>query len=93
MIDRQITAAALRWHTAHTKRLTIGAERRKEQQAAMQRIGYASASAATDKRLSEAKRIERAALRNLAKLCAKVRDSQHDVVDADVIDLPMLLIG
>jgi len=41
--------------------------------------------------LTAIKRTELAALRNLAKVCAKVRSNQHDVVDADVIDLPMLL--
>lgn len=97
MSDPEILAAALRWHTVHTKRLAIGAENARRQKAERadyrdgQRRYFGPSSRETAPLVTAAKRVELAALRNLAKVCAKVRDSQHDVVDADVIDLPMLL--
>ncbi len=97
MSDHEILTAALRWHTIHTKRLAIGAENARRQKAERadyrdgQRRYFGPSSGDTGPLLTAIKRTELAALRNLAKVCAKVRDSQHDVVDADVIDLPMML--
>ena len=97
MNDRQILAAALRWHTAHIKRLTIGAEnaRRLKAERADYRDGYRTyfgpSSFDTAPLVTAAKRVELAALRNLAKVCAAVRINQSNIDDADVIDLPMLL--
>lgn len=71
MTAYEITVAAMHWHAANIKRLKAGAEKRREQQHNKERTGYAIASPATDLRASEAKRRERAALRVLAKACAK----------------------
>ena len=88
MNDRQILAAALRWHTSYSKRLTIGTEnaRRKKAERADYRDGYRSyfgpSSGETAPLVTAAKRVELAALRNLAKVCAKVRGHQTLVDDA-----------
>lgn len=92
MNDREILAAALRWHTLHVRRLEIGAEQRRYQTEQKQRAGFGGSSVEIGQRLTAAKRPELAALRALAAICAKVRGSQQQVVDADVIDLPVLLI-
>ncbi len=91
MSDRQIVAAALRWHTLHTQRLVIGAEQRRYMQAQKQRTGFGGSDHGISQRLTAAKRIELAALRELAKLCATARGRQ--VEDASVIDAPALLLG
>ena len=92
MNEREILTAALRWHTAHVHRLEIGAEQRRYQAAEKQRTGFGGSDYEISQRLTAAKRPELAALRNLAKVCASVRDSQKQIVDADVIDVPMRLI-
>lgn len=90
--DQEILTAALRWHAANIKRLEVGAEKRREQQYAKERTGYASASTATDQRHSEVKRRERAALRQLAKACKEsLQVFTVNVVATDVIDVPMLI--
>lgn len=91
MNDREILAAALRWHTAHVRRLEIGAEQRRYQTEQKQRTGFGGSSLEIGERLTAAKRPELAALRALAAICAKVRGNQRRVSDADVIDVPMLL--
>lgn len=89
MNDREILAAALRWHTAHVRRLEIGAEQRRYQQAKKLRTGFGGSDYGISQRLTAAKRPEQAALRALAAICAKVRCSHVD--DADVTDVPVLL--
>ena len=92
MNNREILVAALRWHTANVHRLEIGAEQRRYQQEQKQRTGFGGSDCAISQRLTVAKRIELAALRALAKACAKVRSSHID--DADVIcDLRIALAG
>lgn len=71
MNDHEITAAALKWHAANILRLQAFSQKRKEQQRTKERTGYAIASPNTDRQATEAKRLERAALRVLAKSCAK----------------------
>ena len=93
MNNRQILAAALRWHTFNTQRLAIGAEQRRYTQANKRNNGFSGASCEIGQRLTAIKRIELAALRELAGLCAKVRSSQHDVVDAAVVAPPVVLLG
>lgn len=88
MNDRQILAAALRWHTAHTARMVATTASNKFKTDAKKRTGFGGSDVELSNRVTAAKRIELAALRNLAQVCAKVRNSQHDVVDADVIDVP-----
>lgn len=93
--EREILAARLRWHTAHTKRLTIGAENARRLKAERadyhneRREYFGPPSLETGPLVTAAKRVELAALRALAKVCAKVRGSHID--DADVIDVPVLL--
>ena len=89
MNDREILAACLRWHTAHVRRLEIGAEQRRYQREQKQRNGFGGSDYAIGQRLTAAKRPELAALRDLAKLCAKVRGRHID--DADVVDVPVLI--
>lgn len=97
MSDHEIIMVALRWHTVYTKRLTIGDEnaRRVKAERADYRDGqrryYGPPSGETGPLLTAIKRTELAALRNLAKVCAKIRSKQDEVVDADVIDVPMRL--
>ncbi|WP_296446977.1 hypothetical protein [Rhodoferax sp. UBA5149] len=107
MNDREILAACLRWHTAHARRLEIGAAKRRFDKAvkeAYDRSGFhpcdpgyleacrvRAAASEAGERLTPARRAELAALRALAKVCAKVRGNQQHVTDADVIDVPMLL--
>ena len=91
MNDREILAACLRWHTAHVRRLEIGAEQRRYQTEQKQRTGFGGSDFEISQRLTAAKRPELAALRALAKVCANVRGNQQQVSDADVIDVPMLL--
>jgi hypothetical protein len=85
MSDREIITAALRWHTLHERRMVIGAEQRRYQQTQKQRTGFGGSDYGISQRLTAAKRLELAALRSLAKLCASVRGQQID--DADVIDV------
>ena len=91
MNDREILAATLRWHSAHVCRLAIGAEQRRYQLEQKQRTGFGGASFEIGRRLTAAKRPELAALRALAAICAKVRTSQTQVDDANVIDVPARL--
>ena len=91
MNDREILAAALRWHTAHKRRLEIGEEQRRYQSAQKKRTGFGGSDYEIGQRLTAAKRLELAALRALAKVCASVRGSQKRIVDAAVIDVPMLI--
>lgn len=89
MNDRAITAAALRWHTAHAKRLAIGAQKRQWDKAAKEagsvfsRAFTEAGAAAT--RLTAAKRTEQAALRALAKACAKERRDRDQIEDAVIV--------
>ena len=87
MNDREILAACLRWHTLHVHRLEIGAEQRQYQKEQKERTGFGGSDYAISQRLTAAKRLELAALRQLAKVCAKVRGNQQQVSDADVIDV------
>ena len=91
MNDREILAACLRWHTAHARRLVIGAEQRQYQKEQKERTGFGGSDYGISQRLTAAKRVELAALRALAKVCQKMRASQQQVSDANVIDVPMRL--
>ena len=93
MNDRQILAAAQRWHSVHTRRLAIGAEQRRHKLSEKRVTGISSSSCEIGQRLTAIKRVERAALRDLASICAKVRTSQQDVEDAAIMDFPFLQLG
>jgi hypothetical protein len=91
MNDHQILTAALRWHTAHTVRMVATTASNRFKTNEKKRTGFGGSDVELSHRVTAAKRVELAALRNLAKVCATVRSNQNDVVDVDVIDLPMLL--
>jgi hypothetical protein len=81
--------AAASLHTDRVRRLEIGVEQRHYQLIKKQLTGFGGSSYEIGLRLTPAKRLEQAALRELAKLCANVRC--HQVDDANVIDVPILL--
>jgi len=100
MNDHEILAAALRWHTIYANRLTLGSEnaRRLKAQRADYRDGqrryFGPSSHETAPLLTAIKRKELAALRDLAKVCAKVRASQRKVEDAaEVIDVEVRILS
>jgi hypothetical protein len=88
--DRELIHIAMQWHTAHARRMSIGAEKRRLEKeikpegfdALFSRALAQWGSAA--RQLTDLKRRELAALRLLAKACAKQR-GHLDV--ADVIEL------
>ncbi len=108
MTDHEILTAALRWSSAYQNRRAIGAEKRRNENALKAfgdnqfnpyaptyrescRVRDAASDAA--QRLTAARRKEQAALRELAKVCAKVRDSQRQVADAaEVLDVDVKLL-
>jgi hypothetical protein len=109
MNDREILAAALRWSTAYEARRAIGAEKRRNEKALkgfdedaafafftpagreFSRIQSAANNAA--KLLTPARRKEQAAMRDLAKVCAKIRSRQQQVDDAsEVVDVGVRLL-
>ncbi|WP_295993475.1 hypothetical protein [Rugamonas sp.] len=87
--DRELIHAALMWHAAHARRLAIGAEKRrldkllKTEGLSIFSPAYTQQGNAA-RQLTELKRKELAALRALAKACAKQR-GRLDV--ADIIDV------
>jgi uncharacterized membrane protein YqiK len=89
MNDRELINAALLRHTAHARRLAVGAEKRrldkllKAEGLSVFSPAYSQQGEAP-RQLTELKRRELAALRELAKACARQR-GRLDV--ADVIDL------
>lgn len=90
MNNNELTAAALRWHTAHVRRLAISAEKRrldkllKSEGLSLFSPEYTQHSNAA-RQLTEIKRKELAALRELAKACAKQRGRLQaaDIIDVD----------
>ncbi|MBB3118367.1 hypothetical protein [Pseudoduganella violacea] len=89
MKDQELTTAALRWHAVHVRRLAAGKEKRKlDTQLKANGISAFSRLHAqqseTALQLTTLKRKELAALRALAKACAKQRGH---LLDADVIEL------
>jgi hypothetical protein len=92
MNDREFLATALRWQTTHQLRLAASRKLNAHKKAEKQRTGFFSSDYGLSRNVTEAKRIELAALRDLDKVCTKVRGNLQQVCDADVIDLPMKLI-
>ena len=91
--DGEVIATCLRWHTAHTHRLEVGAELRRYQLAQKQHTGFGGSDLDISRRLTAAKRKELAARRALAKLCAKVRGEHQRMAATDVIDMILLTDG
>ncbi len=98
MSDRELINAALRWHTVHARRLAVGREKRRidaqlkaggDNGWNLQRVIQQSEAG---RQVTELKRKELAALRVLAKVCAKQRGHLQaaDVVELDgaVVLLP-----
>jgi hypothetical protein len=95
--DRELVNTALLWHTAHARRMAIGAEKRKLG-AAIKAAGNGadtwplrSRECQVARELTEARRKELAALRVLGKACAKQRghlDLADVVLDGAVRLLP-----
>lgn len=91
MPDQELTAAALRWHAAHVRRLAVGKEKRRIN--AQLRAGGDGAwclqrsiqQSEAGHQLTELKRKELAALRLLGKACARQRGhlGRADVIDLD----------
>jgi len=90
MNDRDLSHVASLWHVARERRMTIGSVKRKLDAQLKAENGSAWASplyrqqAEAARQLTEAKRRELAAIRALAKVCARQRGR---LVAADVIDL------
>ena len=90
MHNRELTNAALRWHVAHAQRLEVSRIKRRidAQMRAGGDDGWCVQRCVeqneTDRQLAQAKRREQAALRELAKACARQRENLQT---ADVIDL------
>ncbi|MEV4782118.1 hypothetical protein [Burkholderia sp. LMU1-1-1.1] len=91
MSDRELTNAALLWHTAHARRLAVGREKRRldaqlkaggDDGWSLQRSIQQSEAG---RQVTELKRKELAALRALARVCAKQRGhlQSADIIDVD----------
>jgi len=87
----QIVAAALRWHTARQRRMEIGAEQRRYQEASKRRTGFGGASWDIGQHLTESKRLELAAARALFKLFEAERAGLGGAPDGGVVDAVLLL--
>lgn len=89
--DRELIHAALLWHAAHVRRMAVGKARRRLEKKLkacddpiVSPLYLQQVEAA--RQLTEAKRKELAALRNLAKACTKQRGhfDRVDVIDSDI---------
>jgi hypothetical protein len=83
MNDREIVVAALRWHTARAHRLVVGAQKRRADE--LDGFGVIRLQVEASRQLSQAKRIEQAALRALGKACEKQRSRLEKAEDADLV--------
>lgn len=93
MTDREILAAALRWHTAHTARMEATTVSNRFKTNEKKRTGFGGSDVALSRQVTAAKRVELAALRELARVCSKVRDGQKQVDDAaEVFDVEVRLL-
>jgi hypothetical protein len=91
MTDREILAAVLRWHRAHEVRLAAGTASNKFKTDQKKRTGFGGADHDLSKRVTAAKKIELAALRELAKVCSRVRGELRQIDDAtEVVDVKLL---
>lgn len=93
MKDREILTAALRWHTAHTARMAATGASNRFKTESKQRTGFGGADCELSAKVTQAKRVELAALRELGRVCAKVRSGQKEVDDAaEVFDVEVKLL-
>jgi hypothetical protein len=92
--DREILVATLRWHTAHEARRAIGTEHNRFKTEQKKNTGFGGADYEISRRVTAAKRVELAALRELAKVCVRVRSNQKQVVDAkEIIDVEVKMLS
>lgn len=99
MSDRELTNAALLWHTAHARRLAVGREKRRldaqlkaggDDGWSLQRSIQQSEAG---RQVTELKRKELAALRALTRVCAKQRGNLQSADIIDVDGTAVLLAG
>lgn len=83
MNDREIVVAALRWHTARACRLVVGAQKRRADE--VDGPGAGCLQVEVSRLLSQARRMEQAALRALTKACEKQRSRLEKAEDADLV--------
>ncbi len=94
MNDKQILIAALKWHRAHEVRLAAGTESNRFKSDEKKRTGFGGADWELSRRVTAAKRVELAALRELAKACAKARGELRQADDAaEVLDVDVKLLS
>jgi hypothetical protein len=87
----KIRAAALRWFTARQRRMTIGTEQRQYQQARKAQTGFGGSDSEISHRHQQAKRLELAAARALAKACEQHRDNLNLADDAiEIVEARMV---
>jgi|SRR5471032_2879455 len=95
--DRDLVHAALQWHSAHARRLAVGTEKRRLDKL-LKAEGLSVFSPAYTQQgnaarlLTELKRKELAALRLLAKACARQR-GRLDVADVIDVDGAVVLLA
>ena len=83
MLEKRAMAACLRWHTAQQNRLSIGAELRLIRESNKEKpVLFHASDLNASRRLTEAKRAERAALRKLAALCLEMRAGHQQADNA-----------
>jgi hypothetical protein len=87
MKDPDVVVVALRWHRAHEARMKATTANNKFTTDKKKPTGFGGSDCELSRKVTAAKRVELAALRELARACAKVRDCQRHVSDADVIDV------
>ena len=93
MNDREILTASLRCHTAHEDRMQATTISNRFKSESKKRTGFGGADFRLSAAVTAAKRVELAALRELAKVCAKVRGHQMEVDDASqVVDVEVKLL-
>ncbi|KAF3997485.1 hypothetical protein [Glaciimonas immobilis] len=83
MNDREIVTSALRWHSARNHRLLVGAQKRRADE--LDGFTGLHLQVQTSRQLTQAKRVEQAALRVLAKGCKEHRGHLEMVEDADLV--------
>ena len=90
MTDREIITAALQWHATNIERLQASAESTRYRRASKAVTDYGGSRPMLSRRVTDAKRVELAALRILAKACAK--SLEVDVIDVDTAEAKPLLL-
>ena len=94
MNDREILTATLRWHKAYEVRMQATTISNRFKSERKKRTGFGGADFGLSANVTAAKRVELAALRELAKVCTKVRGHQKDVDDAyQVVDVEIRLLS